>query len=139
MRDLQIATEELVKNCYSLVIAKNGSVIVRSKGKGVRSLFEAIDKNREEIAGSSIADRVIGKAAAMLCVYGRVKAVYTPVASESAIEILRNNSIHAEAEKLVPFILNANRTDMCPVEKLTSGLDLPEQVVNTIRKFLNKD
>ena len=45
--------------------------------------------------GAQIADKVIGKAAAVLMVLGRVQEVYTDIISEPALVLLRRANIKA--------------------------------------------
>lgn len=53
-----------------------------------------------------MADIVIGKAAAMLLIYGKVHKIYTRLISEHAIAILDKYHITYEYDKKVPYIMN---------------------------------
>jgi len=95
-----------------------------------------IEELKEEINGSAIADKVIGKAAAMLCVYGRIKAVYTPVISSCALDVLKENEILVITEKVVPAIMNKDFSDACPLEKISDKLTSSEVSIDIIKDFL---
>ena len=82
-----------------------------------------------------MADEVIGRAAAMLLIYGRVRSIYTPLISEHAIDILDKYKIYYEYENKVPFILNRTKDGMCPMEKTVIHIDDPE---TAYKLLLNK-
>ena len=82
----------------------------------------------DRVAGlpGPVIDKVIGKAAAFICILRNVKAVYTPVASESAKILLAEKGIDLQAKKVIPEIRNSNKTDQCPMEKMADAAGSPE-------------
>lgn len=88
--------------------------------------------------GSCVADKVIGKAAAALCVLGGVKGVYTPVMSRDAKGLLADNGIIHSTTLLVPGILNKDRSDLCPLEKLTADTDDYKDIYSIVKEFLGR-
>lgn len=139
MVDLEIAKKQLKENNYSFVAVKNGEIIAHENGGGIKPIFNVIEELKEEINGSAIADKVIGKAAAMLCVYGKIGAVYTPVISSCALDVLKENEIPVTTEKVVPAIMNKDFSDACPLEKISDKLFSPEVSRNIIKDFLEKN
>lgn len=121
MRDLEIAKRILMEEGFSLVIVKLGEAIYMTKEYGVLGLIDAIEKHGMRLTGASVADKVVGKAAAMLCRYANVGEVYAEVISEKGIRALKEKGIMFEYGKLVPEILNRRRDDTCPFEKLVSN------------------
>lgn len=120
MEDLEIAERALKEGGFSLVIVKSGKVMYATRKYGVIGLIEAIDIHGAELTGTSVADKVVGKAAAMLCRYANVGEVYAEVMSESGLKALLEKGIRSEYGKLVPEILNRRKDDVCPFEKLVS-------------------
>jgi len=136
MRDIDIAKDLLKKNNVSLVIVKNGEIILEDTQKGIKPLLEAILEKNNELTGASLADKVIGKAAAMLCVKGGIKEVYARIISEDAIEILQENKVALEYTSKVPYIQNRTKTDLCPIEKMAKGENDVEKLIKGISQFI---
>ena len=70
--------EQLVDSESNLIIFRGNEQVFSSSGRGIAPLIEAIDTvGRESLAGVTTADRVVGKAAALL-VHHRDAAVHVP-------------------------------------------------------------
>lgn len=136
MNDIGIAIDLLEKEQLTLAIVKNNKVIFTSKEKGIKPLYNVVTEHKEELKGSSIADRVTGKAAAMLCVYANIKELHTGVLSENAVEIFSKSTVLYEYEKTTPFIKNRDKTGMCPIEKLSIGTNNINDLLLKISIFL---
>lgn len=72
-------------------------------------------------------DKIVGRAAALLFVLGKVERVITPLASESAIDVLDAAGIEWFAERRIPYIVNRDRTGMCPMEQLANSCATPQE------------
>ena len=124
--DFAIAAKRLSQKSLSLVVVKNGEVLFETESHGLGDLIRAINQLKSSMKGSSVADRIVGRAAALLFVYSGVSAVFAVTISDGGIEILKNNNVFHEFEKRVPRILNLKKTDVCPFEKLVAELSSPE-------------
>ncbi len=91
--------------------------IYTSEKRGVAPILEKIDSDPEFFNGASVADRVIGKAAAMLLEKYGVAEIYAQVTSEYAIAYLNDKNVGFTYDKRVDHIINRDGTDMCPMEK----------------------
>jgi len=69
------------------------------------------------MSGAAVADKVVGKSAALLFIYGGVKQVYARVISSFALSTLEYAGVDVEYENKVPFIKNRAGDGMCPMEK----------------------
>jgi hypothetical protein len=125
--DPRLAKRRLHETNLNLVIVKKGKVVFETKAHGLSGFLLAIEKFGKELIGSSVADRIVGRAAALLCAYGEVASVFAVTLSKEGVLILRKNSILCEYENLVPNILNYDCTDVCPFEKLVAGLMSPKE------------
>lgn len=110
--------------------------IVEFHNPGVKDLFILVNTRPQVLDGAAVADRVIGRGAAMLLVLGNVKQVYAKLISEPAIKVLREACIPLDYEKAVPNIINRDGTDVCPVEKLTMNITEPSEAFERIKEFL---
>jgi len=138
MSDLEIAKQTLKKRKLALAIAKNGKIIFQSDSHGVIGLFEAIEQLGDELKGAAVADRIVGKAAALLCVYSQVDAVFASVLSLKGKDTLEKNDIKYEYEILVPRILDKTGKDACPFEKFSLNLENPEEAYFRLKEFAKK-
>lgn len=116
--------EALIKqlNEYSLIVLKDNQ-ITTSNERTLRPVLNYLDNS--DLKNAYAFDRMIGRAAAWLYVYGNVKYVYADTISKPAIKILKQNNIKFEYKNLVDEVLNYSKTDMCPFEKLTKDIDNP--------------
>jgi len=135
MNDLQIATQRLKDRKLSLVFVKNSKTLFETNKEGLSGFLKAIEKLNGILSGASVADRTIGKAAALLCAYSKVKAAFAVTTSQGGLEILNTYGIHYEYENLVPMILNLKKTDKCPFEKLVENIANYNEAYEKIRKF----
>jgi hypothetical protein len=131
--DLELAKQRLSQENLSLVIAKEGRVLFETQARGISGLLDAIKKIGKNIRASSVADRIVGRAAALLLIYSGVVAVFAVTVSNSGIEVLKDHSITHEFEKQVPYILNCERADVCPFEKLVAKVSDPKDAYEALK------
>jgi hypothetical protein len=136
--DLEIAKTRLKQKHLTLSIVKNGETLFETASYGISGFLEAVEKLGEKLHGSSVADKVVGKAIALLCVYAEVKAVYAIILSEKAKEVLQKHAIRHEWETLVEKILAPNKTEVCPFEKLAGELTNPAEAYIKFKVLQNK-
>lgn len=117
-QDLEFAKLKLIKEDLSLVIVKKGKVIFETKKQGISGFLQAIEKLNKNLVAASAADKIVGVAAAMLCVYAGVVSVFALTISEGGMRVLEDNNIACLFEKKVSNILNRDKNDVCPLEKL---------------------
>lgn len=137
MDGLEIAERQLKEKKLSLVFVKNSKAIFETRTEGLRGFVQAIDELDGMLTGASVADKTIGKAAALLCVYANVAAAFAVTISRSGLETLNAYSIRCEYENLVSTILNRKKTDRCPFEKLVENTANPEEAYREIRHACN--
>ncbi|MBT3318758.1 MAG: DUF1893 domain-containing protein [Clostridia bacterium] len=120
---------------YALVVFKNDDLFFFSTQRGIAPLVELCDMNN---GGNELflADKVIGKAAALLCAHCGVKVLYANVISEAALAVLQQYGIDAEYEIKVPFIKNREGNDKCPMEKLAHDVSDPGEMLLRAQNFL---
>ena len=134
MNNLKQAQEVFETGEYTCVLCKDGIVHTSIK-KGVTPLVEWLT-NGMDIKNFSAADRIVGKAAALLFVLGGVKEVYAPVMSETAVDILSRHGILAKYSTLVQTIINRNGTGPCPMEQAVTAIEDPTEAFKAIQNTL---
>ena len=127
---MQQLIEILRREKCSLVVKNHGIVTTYSK-PGVRDLEHLLDHDPEMLDGATIADKVIGKAAAAMVVVGGVKELYAEVMSKKAIPFLEEAGIAYTYGTLVDTIKEEG--DRCQLEKITAPATTPEETVALLR------
>ena len=97
----------------------------------VRDLEYLLDHDPEMLHGATIADKVIGKAAAAMVVVGGVKELYAEVMSTKAIACLEEAGIAYTDGTLVDTIKEEG--GRCQLEKITAPATTPEETVALLR------
>lgn len=133
MEDLETAKRELRQRHLTLSVVKEGQVIFEAKTHGVSGLMEAVEEFKDRLDGASIADRVVGKAIALLCVYVNVRAVYAATISKAAKVILEGNAVYLEWDGLVENILGADKSKTCPFEQLVDRIADPADAYRKLK------
>ena len=121
--------------CRGIVRSVSGE-IRKFERRGVADLFALVTDDPAFLRGASVADKIIGRGAALLLVKGGVSRVYAQVISSGALEVLRRAGIEVSFGEEVANIINRAGTDVCPVEKLTAGTDSPDEAYRMIKEFL---
>ncbi len=116
------AVKELKERNLSL-IAFNGSNRYESDETGIKPILMGLEKDALFFKDMEVYDKIIGKAAAMLFIYGKVKSVFGIVMSRSAQKMLESHGIEYGYETLVDSIINRKGTDICPMEKVVMDID----------------
>jgi len=136
MDDLELAENELKSRNINLVIVKNGAVIYQSTASGMKGLLQAIEEYDEDLAVTAVADKIVGRAAAMLCVYSKVKSVFAITMSEGALKLLTKNRVGHKFERYVHKLMNSQGTDICPFERAIRDIDDPKEAFKTLRSLV---
>jgi hypothetical protein len=109
---------------YTCVLVKGDSVLT-SAARGVAPMIGFITEG-VDLRGFSVADKVVGKAAALLFAKAEVGQVYAPLASHAAIDVLANAGIAAQFDTIVGRILKSDGTGPCPMEQQVAHTDDPD-------------
>ena len=134
--DLTAEMISCIERGDSCVLGRNGVIIARDKGRGIKPLLVFLDSGKLE--GVIVADKVIGRAAAAICVAGGAKEVHAKIMSEGAKEFLENYDVKVSGSEIVKEIINRDRTGMCPMEKAVKDLSNPAEMVEAVRKTLKE-
>lgn len=106
------------------------------KRKGVVDLFALVTNEPAFLCGGKLADRVIGRGAALLLVKAGVQEVYAEVMSAGAYEVLDEAGIKTSYDTICPHIVNRTGDGICPVEQLTQQTTDANQAYYLIKQFL---
>ncbi len=134
-RVTDLIKHKLVSENLTCVISDNKEIIFTSKKRGVTPLIDFINslKNKDNYY---LADKVIGKAAALLCIKAGIMYVTTIVISTPAKIIFQKNAITFEFETEVSAISNRDNTGLCPMENLSNGIATPDEMYDKVVLWL---
>jgi hypothetical protein len=139
MSDLEIARSRLIRENLTLTIVKKGDVLFETSSHRISGFLGAIEKLGDKLEGASVADCVVGKAIALLCVYSRITEVYAEVLSVKAKITFEKNGILCEWKTIVDNILDSTGTDSCPLEKTAESISDPEKAYITLKSLLQSN
>jgi iron complex outermembrane receptor protein/vitamin B12 transporter len=134
---LSLIINRLHEENYSCIVG-NGNEIRTFKGQSVNDLFDLYRYEPSFLNGATVADKIVGKAAAALMLLGKIRSVYAEVISESALDLFSNSDVEVEYDNIVPFIENRDKTGWCPLEEACYGLKTPEEIYPVIRNRILK-
>lgn len=127
-------TKEILKGGYTCVLCNSEQVYTSTK-RGVAPMLEFIDSGTD-LHGFSAADKVIGKAAAMLFVHAGVAEVYADIMSKSAADFLAGRKIPFSYGELTDKIINRRGDGICPMEQATADINDIDEAIAAIKKRL---
>ena len=136
MSDLDTAKSRLFEENLTLAIVKNGEVLFETGSHRISGFLGAIEQLGARLEGAAVADRVAGKALALLCVYAKISEVYAEVLSRQAKAVFEENGIPCLWKELVDNILDLNRSGVCPFEKAAAGISDPERAYAAFKALL---
>ena len=124
-RLLEKAKDTLHNGGFSIVVLNQNNEYVSSES-GISALL-LLQRISRHVRGASVADKVVGKAAAMLMVYGCVAEVYAGIVSRHAMSVFERAGLTLHYDRLVPHIINRAGTGICPMEKKVLLMDDPAE------------
>ena len=128
--------KELLKTTNSTIAVVANEDVFISQERGVKPLLYLLSEKKGFLKGASVADKVIGKAAALLMVLGEIKEVHTLIISEPAIKVFEKYNIHCFYDKKVDRIVNRTGDGLCPMETLCLDVEEPKEAFQKITNFI---
>ena len=120
MCDIEIAKQYLKDDNTCVLIKGEKSYI--SQKSGIAPMLDFIAKG-VDLEGFSVADKIVGKAAAMLFKKAKIKEVYAETVSKAGLEYLEQNGIKVSYGLCVDVIINRQNTGMCPMEQTVLNIE----------------
>lgn len=132
MTDVERAKSELEKGENSIALVK-GETVLTSRLNGIAPLLQFISQGTD-LKGFSAADKIVGKAAALLMVKAGIKEVYGVTTSVFALPVFYSHGIDFSYGQLVDGIVNRAGTGMCPMERCVVDIDDPDFAFDALKK-----
>ena len=138
LADMDLASNSIIKSKNSIVVVKNGKILSEKKGDGLKPILEVIEELGDNIKGSIIGDKILGKASSLLCIYCNASGVYSKQSTKNAIALLIKYNIPIQTDKIIPYIENKMGDDICPFEKMIDKVDSPKEAYKILKKNIMK-
>ena len=106
---------------HTLALCRGGEVVTSDR-RGVMPMLGFLREGRD-LSGFCAADRVVGRAAAMLFAKAGVRAVFAEVMSDGAAALLAAHGIDALCDVRTAAIENRQKTGLCPMESAVAGIE----------------
>ena len=118
-------TIALCKGCFSLVSSKRGiAPMMEFIGLGV------------DLEGFSAADKIVGKAVALLMVKAKISNLYAKILSKPAIRVLDFYGVNYSYDELCDYVVNRRGDGRCPMETAVMDIDDPELAYTVLKQKL---
>ncbi|PMP83943.1 MAG: hypothetical protein C0175_00950 [Caldisericum exile] len=125
----------------NLAIFEENELIYSDAKSGISPIFNFVKENLNKVDNLKnlyIGDRIVGKAGAMLTVLLKPHYIYAHVLSKSGKEILERYKINFEFGTLTDYIINRDKTGLCPFENAVLNIEDPLVAIIEIEKTLKK-
>jgi hypothetical protein len=124
----------------TLVLVLNEN-IYKSSEKGIKPLLQLLNSGKNYL-NYSAADKIVGKAAAMLYKLLNINDIYGEVMSISAINFLEQNNINFKYKIKTKEIINRKGTGICLMEETVLNIENPTEakklLENKLKELINK-
>ena len=120
----------------SCVVMRGQAIIHTADGRGVSPILNLYRSQPETLYGAVVVDKIIGKAAAMILVLGKVERTYGLVMSAAGREYLERHGVVTEYKLCVDVISNRSGNGICPIEKSVLAVDNPEEGLARIEEMM---
>ena len=117
------------KNCS--IVASNGYV---SFDSGIKPVISKLNEDLHFFNGLSVADKVVGKASAMLLTLSGVIEVYAETLSVAGKEVFDKYGVDYQYGNLVDYIVNRKGDGLCPMEETVKNIDDLREAYNALNR-----
>ncbi len=131
VQEVDIKELSLKLENHSLLVYKNGEISFQDE-RGIKPLLIQIEKNG--LKDALVVDKVIGKAAALLMVYGKVKQVHTNIIAKDAVKVFEKHKVKFSYNEVVEYIQNDRKDGLCPMEQKVLKTNSPKKAYKIFTK-----
>lgn len=115
------------------VCGPNGTLTAQDRG--IKPILHWLSAAPAQLSGSFVADKVVGKAAALLFIQGGIAGLHTRIISQPALDALTAQHIPVSYDQLVPRIVNRAGDGLCPMESRVITIDDPAEAYLALKDY----
>ncbi len=138
MNDLETAKTLLIQKQLTLIIIKNGKTLYETKSHRISGVLNAMEQCGTNLKNAAAADKIVGKAVALLSVHSEINAIYAETLSIRAKDFLKRNGITVEWKELIDNILDDKKQNICPFEKEAEDIVNPKEAYDRFKVLQQK-
>ena len=131
LTDLDLARALLIANRDATLVAVRDDEIITCTERGIKPLLAWVREGRD-LSGFSVADKVVGKAPALLYAVLGPRAVFSPVMSWTGRAVLLAAGVATSYDALVPHIQNRDKSGQCPMDSSVTNVWEPYEAVSVL-------
>lgn len=128
--------KDYLQGTITCVLKKDDSILT-SERTGIAPIMQWLEEGID-LTGYEAADKIIGKAAAMLFTKAGVTSVYGEVMSEPARLFLKSKGIPYSYGTLTDKIINRAGNGMCPMEMTVLEINDVEEAYTALKETLER-
>lgn len=132
------ARKMILDETATCILMRDGKIIHTGSGRGVKPLLAAYEQKPGLLQGAVLADKIIGKAAAMIAVLGGVRQVFALTMSTAARDYLSAHGIPSCCDHEVEMIYNRTGDGLCPLEQSVLELSEPEAGYRALKETIRR-
>jgi len=125
MNTIEHAKEQMKENNLCFLALKSDSVIMEKEYRP-GALLSHVQDNKHCLSGSVVAANAIGRAEALLLIYGGIKEIHANTITVPAVQAFRNRSIKVHYDNLV---------DAIPAERYPISAELEQKCLDIRSPF----
>ena len=130
---MDVYLSELESSGMSLIIHREGRVIFRSSSKGLLPHLETIRRlGREALRGAVMADKIVGRAAALMMLYSLPSEVHAGIITIGGRRLLEGGGVRVFYVEEVEAVKVEDGEICCPFESMVQGICNPEEAYRAI-------
>ena len=129
--DLELARALLIANKNATLVAVRGDEVIVCADRGIKPLLTWVREGRD-LSGFSVADKIVGKAPALLYAILGPDAVFSPVMSWTGRAVLLAAGVATSYDALVPHIQNRAKDGQCPMDASVEGVWEPYEAASVL-------
>ena len=125
---------------HTLVLRTADGQVLTFDGRGISDLLRLLDNEPQTLRGATLADKVVGKAAAALMIAGGIRAVHADTISKPAMQLFAACAPDTTVshDTVVEHIVNMQQTRWCPMELACRYCESPEECIIKIKEKLSE-
>ena len=120
----------------SCVTVRMGKIETQGSPKGIAYIIDLYEKDM--LSGAFVADKIVGKAAAMIFTLAGVSGCYAENISQGALSWLTEHNIPTEYTNISEHIVNRKGDGLCPMELTVQDIDNEKEAIEALKNKIEE-
>ena len=130
--DAKLTAKNMIhKGEATCVTVKNNHIATTGTPRGIAYIIDLYEKG--ELKDAYVADKIVGKAAAMIFTLAGVSECYAENISDGAVQWFDDHGLAYKYKNRSPYIVNRQGNGMCPMEMTVQNIDDEQSAVEALK------